>query len=201
MDEPMAFDWTEERIERLGFMWKRGWSANAIAAELGVSRNAVIGKVHRLPWIRALRPRKEHPERMRHAAPRKSVRERVEAAKPAPPPPSLPPERPPAPATPLTPPEPQPGAPATRPLPRSPRKPPMSLEGFALTDLPSLKWKPRKDGLVGLVDLKVNSCRWPYGDPKETTFGYCGKDNDVTSPYCAAHRARAYQRRTGEEAA
>lgn len=41
--------WTDDRIERLKKLWEDGFSASQIAAELGhVSRNAVIGKVHRL---------------------------------------------------------------------------------------------------------------------------------------------------------
>src|SRR5947208_15146331 len=41
--------WTEERIERLKKMWHDGMTASHIADELGgVSRNAVIGKAHRL---------------------------------------------------------------------------------------------------------------------------------------------------------
>src|ERR671937_292314 len=41
--------WTEERIERLKKMWADGATASQIADELGgVSRNAVIGKAHRL---------------------------------------------------------------------------------------------------------------------------------------------------------
>ena len=42
-------DWPESRTERLTQLWREGLSASQIAAELGgVSRNAVIGKVHRL---------------------------------------------------------------------------------------------------------------------------------------------------------
>ena len=41
--------WTDERVETLKRMWSEGQSASAIAKELGgVTRNAVIGKVHRL---------------------------------------------------------------------------------------------------------------------------------------------------------
>ncbi|MFL1874217.1 GcrA family cell cycle regulator, partial [Hansschlegelia beijingensis] len=41
--------WTDERVELLKKRWAEGLSASQIAAELGgVTRNAVIGKVHRL---------------------------------------------------------------------------------------------------------------------------------------------------------
>ncbi len=41
--------WTEERVELLKKLWSDGLSASQIAAELGgITRNAVIGKVHRL---------------------------------------------------------------------------------------------------------------------------------------------------------
>ena len=42
-------NWTDERVELLTKLWAEGLSASQIAAQLGgVSRNAVIGKVHRL---------------------------------------------------------------------------------------------------------------------------------------------------------
>jgi GcrA cell cycle regulator len=59
--------WTDERVETLKKLWSDGLSASQIAAELGgVTRNAVIGKVHRLglsgraksPTSAAPRPRK-----------------------------------------------------------------------------------------------------------------------------------------------
>jgi GcrA cell cycle regulator len=45
-----AITWTDERVELLKKLWSDGLSASQIAAELGdgVTRNAVIGKVHRL---------------------------------------------------------------------------------------------------------------------------------------------------------
>src|SRR6202795_2685210 len=62
--------WTDERVETLKKLWAEGLSASQIAAELGnVTRNAVIGKVHRLglsgraksPSSAAPRPRKARP--------------------------------------------------------------------------------------------------------------------------------------------
>src|SRR5438067_964924 len=46
-EAPMS--WTDERVEHLKKLWSDGLSASQIAAELGgITRNAVIGKVHRL---------------------------------------------------------------------------------------------------------------------------------------------------------
>lgn len=62
--------WTDDRVEQLKKLWEAGLSASQIAAELGnVTRNAVIGKVHRLglsgraksPSTSAPRPRKARP--------------------------------------------------------------------------------------------------------------------------------------------
>lgn len=44
--------WTEERIETLKALWMEGLSASEIAKKLGgVSRNAVLGKTHRMGWV------------------------------------------------------------------------------------------------------------------------------------------------------
>ena len=62
--------WSDDRVEQLKKLWEAGLSASQIAAELGnVTRNAVIGKVHRLglsgraktPSSAAPRPRKVRP--------------------------------------------------------------------------------------------------------------------------------------------
>jgi GcrA cell cycle regulator len=72
--------WTDERVERLNKLWTDGLSASQIAAELGgITRSAVIGKVHRLglsgraksPCSTATvpRPRKARAHPMRVAPP------------------------------------------------------------------------------------------------------------------------------------
>src|SRR3954451_1395594 len=62
--------WTEERIERLKTMWHDGATASQIADELGaVSRNAVIGKAHRLGLEQRPSPVKPGEEKDKKAAP------------------------------------------------------------------------------------------------------------------------------------
>lgn len=65
--------WTEDRVETLTKLWAEGLSASQIAGRLGgVTRNAVIGKVHRLGLSgrvtpsRASRPRPSKPRQPSH---------------------------------------------------------------------------------------------------------------------------------------
>src|SRR5688500_5283048 len=61
--------WTDERIERLKKMWSEGATASQIADELGgVSRNAVIGKAHRLGLDARPSPVKPGEEKEKKAA-------------------------------------------------------------------------------------------------------------------------------------
>ena len=40
--------WTDESVEKLRRLWMQGLTANEIAKQLGVTKNAIVGKVHRL---------------------------------------------------------------------------------------------------------------------------------------------------------
>ena len=71
-------NWTDERVELLKKLWADGLSASQIAAELGgITRNAVIGKVHRLglsgraksPSSASPRPRKPRQTHMMRVRP------------------------------------------------------------------------------------------------------------------------------------
>src|SRR3954462_4515484 len=83
--------WTEERIDRLKKMWHDGATASQIADELGgVSRNAVIGKAHRLGLEQRpspVKPGEEKEAKKPGAAPTAAAPKSVpkaEAPKPAP---------------------------------------------------------------------------------------------------------------------
>lgn len=51
----------------------------------------------------------------------------------------------------------------------------------------------KPDVIMRLIDLKPGQCKWPYGDPKETGFGFCGGDCREGAVYCDGHRGKAYQ--------
>ncbi|MFM9975904.1 MAG: GcrA family cell cycle regulator [Beijerinckiaceae bacterium] len=67
--------WNDERVDLLKKLWTDGLSASQIAAELGgVTRNAVIGKVHRLGLSGRAKTTSSSAPRVRKAVPRQTVR-------------------------------------------------------------------------------------------------------------------------------
>lgn len=56
---------------------------------------------------------------------------------------------------------------------------------------PTFKPRPNNKPLVPLADLG-NGCPWPYGDPQDDDFGFCGQEKDGKKAYCAEHNERAY---------
>lgn len=74
-------NWTDERVELLRKLWSEGLSASQIAAQLGggVTRNAVIGKVHRLSLSGRAKPvsANPRPRKVRSASPHRPTRHYV----------------------------------------------------------------------------------------------------------------------------
>ncbi|AHD00207.1 MULTISPECIES: GcrA family cell cycle regulator [Leisingera] len=187
--------WTDERVELLKKMWGEGQSASQIAKELGgVTRNAVIGKVHRLGLSnrnsggsKAAEP-KEKPA----AAPASAAPKPAAAPKPKPQPktePARPAAAQPAaadakPATPAR----RQIIPAGQPLPPQPSANEISPE--ALAKVNEIEKKAKK---LSLMDLTERTCKWPVGDPATEDFWFCGLPAQQGKPYCEAHVGVAFQ--------
>ncbi|HHI88992.1 MAG TPA: GcrA cell cycle regulator [Hellea balneolensis] len=87
--------WTDERVEILSKLWAEGLSASQIAAKLGgVTRNAVIGKVHRLGLSGRAKPKRKTAKpatpRATTTARKRTPAKRRPAPKPAPAPVAVP---------------------------------------------------------------------------------------------------------------
>lgn len=192
--------WTDERVETLKRMWAEGQSASQIAKELGgVTRNAVIGKVHRLGLSnRAPGGRDEDEGDAPAAAPaaaaaRPEATPRAEAprAEPAPARPAA--ERP-APAAPaasgnVTPlPLRKAIVPAGQPLPPQPSANEISPEALA-----SVREVEKRAKKLTLMELTERTCKWPIGDPATEDFWFCGLPSLPGKPYCEAHVGVAFQ--------
>jgi GcrA cell cycle regulator len=206
--------WTDERIDRLKALWTKGMTASHIADELGgVSRNAVIGKAHRL-GLQArpspVKPNEPEPKAKKARAPEPA---------PAPAPAKAAAEAPrPAPARPEPRPAPAPAAapddaaataePAARPAPREPLIRSIGPGGFVrqgpgdqqapIPPAPPRRLVPAKPSpevadKTGLLDLNEKVCKWPIGHPGEPDFHFCGNPSNPGFPYCVQHCGVAYQ--------
>ena len=181
--------WTDERVETLKKMWTEGQSASQIAKELGgVTRNAVIGKVHRL-GLSNRSGAQAAPAAKEKAAPAraKAKAEPKVEAKPAPEVKSAPGR-----ATEIPPPAPvnlrTKIIPAGQPLPPQPSANEISPEALA-----SVREVEKKAKKISLMELTERTCKWPIGDPATDKFWFCGLATQTGKPYCEAHVTVAFQ--------
>lgn len=56
----------------------------------------------------------------------------------------------------------------------------------------AVRQEPAKPGSMKLEDLDAHACRWPFGDPRDKDFGFCGKTKLAESSYCSEHFHRAH---------
>jgi GcrA cell cycle regulator len=193
--------WTDERIERLKAMWAEGATASQIADELGgVSRNAVIGKAHRLGLESRPSPVKPGDEKPagRPGEPDAEVAQQPPAQKTAPAP---------AVSAPVTPASlaPKPAAPSGEQAVQYRSVGPGGFvrQGPGDTQAPIPPAPPRRlvpakpsaevAGKTSLLDLNDRICKWPMGHPGEPDFHFCGQPANPGFPYCVDHCGVAYQ--------
>jgi GcrA cell cycle regulator len=146
-------------------LWNDGLSASQIAAQLagGVTRNAVIGKVHRLglsgraTTSRSSSPRPRRPRQPSHPSRSTSMPTAGNTA--------LKPQA------------------FTRPVQEAEPEP----VPIRLVDQPS------GNGRVTVLKLSDKTCRWPIGDPGSEEFCFCGHTPKNGVPYCDYHARVAYQ--------
>ena len=180
--------WTDERVELLKKMWGEGQSASQIAKELGgVTRNAVIGKVHRLGLSNrasgtSTAKAEAKPKPAAKAEPKPKPAPKTEPARPEPP--QQPKKEAAQPSVPAR----KAIIPAGQPLPPQPSANEISPE--ALAKVNEVEKKAKK---LSLMELTERTCKWPVGDPATDDFWFCGLPVQAGKPYCEAHVGVAFQ--------
>lgn len=172
LEKEHLMNWTDERVELLRKLWQDGLSASQIAAQLGnVSRNAVIGKVHRLKLSSRGRTNGAAPRTKKvaqPAAPRATKSHNHSHSQST----------------------------SARPLSigSTALKVAFDVEPVARQHL-----RPTEDVVVPimrkiqLTELTERTCKWPNGDPLTDSFNFCGVDNQEAGPYCRYHAKIAFQ--------
>ena len=185
--------WSDERVAVLKKMWLEGNSASEIAKELGnITRNAVIGKVHRLglsnrdtnvskagvtaeksiKGLKRGRPPKINKEPTKRGRPQKITQPKdlndttLEKGKPI----SM--------------------SGATERSNDSRLEVVSDLSEETLKDLLKVEMKSKK---ISLMDLTERTCKWPIGDPATDEFWFCGHEAEPGKPYCQTHISIAFQ--------
>ena len=184
----MQMSWTDDRVEILKKLWGEGQSASQIAKELGgVTRNAVIGKVHRLGLSnRATSSSSSKSDTksktlVKSMSNSKKVLNKTSASKVTS---ANSPAEPRSNVTSLR----RQIIPAGQPLPPQPSANEISPEALARVN--EIEKKAKK---ISLLELTERTCKWPVGDPATEEFWFCGLPSQAGKPYCEAHVGVAFQ--------
>ena len=185
--------WNDERVAILKKMWLEGNSASEIAKKLGnITRNAVIGKVHRLGLsnrdtnitktgststkavksVKRGRPPKVNKETKKRGRPEKlkesrDFRETKDDKDQS--------------VTSLA---------NTKLSSDSKLEIVSDLSEETLNNLLKVEMKSKK---ISLMELTERTCKWPIGDPATDSFWFCGHESEPGKPYCKTHISIAFQ--------
>ena len=208
--------WSEEQVSRLAELWAQGYSASAIGKAIGVSKNAVIGKAHRLGLKSRPSPVKANEPKPAPARPKeveaRPTPTKLKAKAPALQDDDEPENERPSSAGDI------PSQPVPNPASDRPRVVSVGPGGFLrqgpgdqqapIPPAPPRRLVPAKPSpemadKTSLLELNERVCRWPMGHPGEADFHFCTERALVGKPYCAEHTALAYVKvkpRAGEAA-
>ncbi len=197
----MSKGWDNATLKKLKALTGKGLSTAEIGKRLGISKNAVVGKLNRLGWnLKAGgAPATEEKDKKpaAKAAPKKAApkKEAVKGAAKS--------EAVKKPATKKS----EAAAPKkttkTTAAPKKEVVAPAKPAADTSKKAPTAQAKGLKKNLamhqriiqhsLEMANLKPNQCRWPIGDPDSENFHFCGETVFVGKPYCYEHCRQAYQ--------
>ncbi len=155
-------DWTDEAIARLRMLWDEGHSTAEIGRRMSVSKNAVVGKAHRLNLPARPSPiRRDATGTARPAAPRRVTG------------PTLPP------------------LPAQA-VEREIAPPPVVVPVVVVRAPEPVQPRPVPLRAVPVARSRNVSCCWPIGEPGTKSFRFCDSEASNGKPYCGEHAQLAY---------
>jgi len=172
--------WTEERVELLKKLWLEGLSASQIAGVLGegVTRNAVIGKVHRLKLTGRAKPASSAPRA--RTAPRTPNVRRISTGS----------QRPSSGIASMMKSRNMSGGGSIQGATALKMEDEFQREVYVAPQVQEL-YIP-EDQRLSLLQLNEHTCKWPIGDPLTPDFYFCGQHSEEGKPYCDFHSRRAY---------
>ena len=194
----MATGWDSGMLKKLKSLVGKGLSTAEMGKKLGMSKNAVVGKLNRLGWNtkasepepqKTAKPAKTEKAKKSDTPAKKTTAKKVPAAKAAPKKPAVKKavkvkEKP---------------IKVTKPTPAKVKEKEKPVEKPVVK---TASKKSKKDlalhelliqHALQMANLKPNQCRWPIGDPDSDKFHFCGETVFSGKPYCYEHCRQAYQ--------
>ena len=193
----MATGWDNNALKKLKALVGRGLSTSEIGKRLGMSKNAIVGKLNRLGWnakAGADADNKKTPQKAKTTDAKKTSAKKITAKVVS--------------GTKKT-------TSMTKPAKKAPAK--VAAKKTAKVETKTTakvktETKPKEPRAsrsstsktlamhqriiqhsLELASLKPNQCRWPIGDPDSENFHFCGKQVFTGKPYCYEHCRLAYQ--------
>lgn len=161
--------WTDEMVDRLRAMWAEGLTTGEIGKRLGVSKNSIVGKVHRLGLSGRPSPIKKKEDAATDSAP--TAEPKASKEKPAK---ELKPHK----------------NKTEKSVPEPAAK--IDIKTMERESEPQTAAAHTHGGKTMLTDLDNHTCRWPLGDPKDENFHFCGRKVRIGQTYCDEHANIAY---------
>lgn len=193
----MSKGWDNATLKKLKALMGKGLSTSEIGKRLGLSKNAVVGKLNRLGWnakagatpAATTKTTKKAPAPAAKKTTAKTVTKKPVAAKPATKAKVATKKTETATKAKTKVAEKSPKADAKTPA--KPAKEPKASKTSASKNL-AMHQRIIQHSLE-MANLKPNQCRWPIGDPDSENFHFCGKQVFTGKPYCYEHCRLAYQ--------
>lgn len=202
----MSKGWDNATLKKLKALTVKGLSTAEIGKRLGISKNAVVGKLNRLGWnpkaggVAAAMPEpaskakadtKTAGRKTATAAPAKKASSKVAAPKAG-----TPAKKATTTVKKTAAPK-KAAAPAKKPAAKGAEKTVASKPATKTSKAVNSKTLAMHQRIIQhsleMANLKPNQCRWPIGDPDSENFHFCGETVFVGKPYCYEHCKQAYQ--------
>lgn len=169
--------WTDEMVEDLRKMWHEGLTTGEIGKRLGVSKNSIVGKVHRLGLSGRPSPikKKNEPAKEKNETPKEAAKKEEKNAKKAKPEKNIKEDN------------------TSKPeIETKVSEVEVKETRIEIIRNSTKVEHPKQHNKVMLTDLDNHTCRWPIGDPKDENFHFCGKKIKIGQTYCEEHANIAY---------
>lgn len=193
----MSKGWDNATLKKLKALTGKGLSTAEIGKRLGLSKNAVVGKLNRLGWnSKATGATVDAPKAAAANKKAKTTTTKKAAAAPVAKAPkkttsTASVKKAPAKAAPTKDAKPA-KATAKKTMPKAVNTTKDTSDKKSLNKNLAMHQRIIQHSLE-MANLKPNQCRWPIGDPDSEHFHFCGETVFVGKPYCYEHCKQAYQ--------